>query len=381
MLTKEEARRVHNRLALYTPDVQINSYLNSVSRVSEMCHAILKGELKDEDSLTKEKLDELSNDIQLKYVNLGTFIEGEKLKNAAHETAVAANVERIKAEMDAKLPIIQDLNGELMLRNKRLEALNSDIDEFNLQQEKLVSSSSNLDAYRKDWEEALGKDLLEKLIAAEVFTSRSVVIHEADGHTYNTEKLSVSSNFSASESELRRTNNLMKKDIKRLTVELEDYKTKWLKNAQVFGRISAILQDELISRELGPSGIIEDDENEEEDDEDEDHRYKRQRDQEDQEDEEDYDEEEMDDDHEDEREDEREDEDINVGSDADDEDSIRKEETEAIEKEHEQETSLESNQLKATKENEESSTGLEDQRQTSTSTTTSTPTPTPTPAP
>lgn len=377
MLTKEEARRVHNRLALYTPDVQINSYLSSVSRVSEMCHAILKGELKDEDNLTKEKLDELSNDIQLKYVNLGTFIEGEKLKNAAHDTAVAANVERIKAEMDAKLPIIQDLNGELMLRNKRLEALNSDIDEFNLQQEKLVSSSSNLDAYRKDWEEALGKDLLEKLIAAKVFTSRSVVIHEADGHTYNTEKLSVSSNFSASESELRRTNNLMKKDIKRLTVELEDYKTKWLKNAQVFGKISAILQDELISRELGPSGIIQDDENEEEDDEDEDedHRYKRQRDQEDQEDEEDYDEDEIDDDHEDEREDEREDEDISVGSDADDEDSIRKEETEAIEKEHEQETSLESNQLKATKENEESSTGLEDQRQTSTSTSTPTPAP------
>lgn len=377
MLTKEEARRVHNRLALYTPDVQINSYLSSVSRVSEMCHAILKGELKDEDNLTKEKLDELSNDIQLKYVNLGTFIEGEKLKNAAHDTAVAANVERIKAEMDAKLPIIQDLNGELMLRNKRLEALNSDIDEFNLQQEKLVSSSSNLDAYRKDWEEALGKDLLEKLIAAKVFTSRSLVIHEADGHTYNTEKLSVSSNFSASESELRRTNNLMKKDIKRLTVELEDYKTKWLKNAQVFGKISAILQDELISRELGPSGIIEDDENEEEDDEDEDedHRYKRQRDQEDQEDEEDYDEDEIDDDHEDEREDEREDEDISVGSDADDEDSIRKEETEAIEKEHEQETSLESNQLKATKENEESSTGLEDQRQTSTSTSTPTPAP------
>ena len=78
--------------------------------------------------------------------------------------------------------------------------------------------------------------------------------------------------FSNGPKEARRLNIAMKSDITKLTKEIDLYKHKWLKDADIFSKITNVLQDELSKRDVplnGPDIDMEGNENSDEDDEDE----------------------------------------------------------------------------------------------------------------
>ncbi|SCV99390.1 LAFE_0A02124g1_1 [Lachancea fermentati] len=247
---EDEIRQVDKRLAVYSPDTQLNNYINAASDVNGLCYSILNGKLSDEDDLTKEKLNKLKREIRLKLIEAQLYIDSEKIKTKIEDEASQENIDQIKRQMKDNLPLIQKLNDEIRRRNHMLKSMNAHISMANDILADMFNGNSELSATKEKWENILGATAFAKLSSSGVFKSRISFKEGVDGDKKEIEELVVYSNFSKDTSALKKTNELVKGDIKRLTEELASYKAKWSHNAEVFDKISEILKVEMAERNI-----------------------------------------------------------------------------------------------------------------------------------
>ncbi|CAR22974.1 Mft1p [Lachancea thermotolerans CBS 6340] len=268
MSSDNDGRKVERRLAVYSPDTQLNTYMNAVSELGSLCFSILVGKLDEKHELTQERLQAWKEEIQFKHSEAQMYVEFEKLKVKVENESASENIEEIKRQMESELAQIRRKNDVTRQRNEKLRAMNSHIDLVNEQLEDMHRGKSRVSATREEWERQLGRPAVESLLDSNVFDKNIVKVRDGDER----EELSVVSNFSRRADELKKTNDSMKKTAQRLQVELANYKEKWAHDASLFDKITEVLKDELVKRDLfRPQGKNQaDEDNDEDEDEDED---------------------------------------------------------------------------------------------------------------
>ncbi|CUS20184.1 LAQU0S01e00892g1_1 [Lachancea quebecensis] len=270
MSSVNDVKKVERRLAVYSPDTQLNTYMNAVSELGSLCFSILVGKLDEKHELTRERLQAWKEEIKFKHAEARMYVESEKLKIRAENESASENIEEIKRQMESELALIRRKNSITRQRNEKLRAMNSHIDLVNEQLEDMYRGKSRVSATREEWERQLGRHAVESLLNSNVFDKNVVKVRDGSER----EELSVMSNFSRRADELKKTNDSMKKTVQRLQVELADYKKKWAHDAGLFDKITEVLKDELVKRDLikpqGKGQANEDDEEGEDEDEDED---------------------------------------------------------------------------------------------------------------
>ncbi|SCV02628.1 LAMI_0H01310g1_1 [Lachancea mirantina] len=250
MISAEENARVDKRLQVYSPETQLNNYINTAQEVGSLCYAILMGQGLEAQSLSQDNVEKLKRSLSLKKVEAKLYADAEYQKIRAEDEASNKNIERIKAAMKETLPRIKKLKEEFNQRNKVLRAYNSDIDMVNDRLKEMHKGKSRLTASREKWEQKLGTETVAKLIASKILVVRF--------GKANTEELSVYSDFSQDTMELRKQNSMMKGDIQRLKEELDSYKSKWLHDVGLVDKIRDVLRDEIDRRQLPTSSSTQD---------------------------------------------------------------------------------------------------------------------------
>ena len=253
-LSESQARQIRQKVLYSDLDGSFNKYLDVLNKVSSISENILNGKLNDPAGNTdkmgtppvfsKEYIEELKGSVSIRYLDAQSSIEVKKI--AFENWQQSCEHSRESAEHTAKnvLPELKELCLRLNRGKSRLRALNDTIKMINSETETLSERKTVLVLPLTEWEKELGKEITTKLISRGYLKLDSTSSHGGS----NVRKYRVYDNFSKGPREVKRINKTMKDNIGRLTEELQSYKEKWLRDADIFTKISTVLKEEIAKR-------------------------------------------------------------------------------------------------------------------------------------
>ncbi|EDO16614.1 hypothetical protein Kpol_520p37 [Vanderwaltozyma polyspora DSM 70294] len=272
-LTAQQVRLVNMKVDYSENDSSFNSYLDVVNKVMKLSNTILRGELPEDGdgssensqkvNFDKDSIKELKQLAELRYLELQTSLETKKTIYENWEQSNESIVKRLSSDaLNKNKPMLEKYKSELQQRMFRIREMYNAVKKINREVEALVVSKTTLMVTYQEWVDKLGKEFTDKLIARQYLKPFN---REVEG------KYKVFDNFNRTPEELKKSNEAMKVDIEKLTVDLTEYKDKWLKDADVFSKVSSLLMQELENRNI-KLDTNEEEEEEEDEEEDEDRR-------------------------------------------------------------------------------------------------------------
>ncbi|QLG73102.1 hypothetical protein HG535_0E01860 [Zygotorulaspora mrakii] len=267
-----QAEQVRTKVLYSEVDTPFNGYLDILSKVTKLSNQILKGQLQKYETESKVQfgetyINELEQTSDLKFLELQNSLEVKKVSEENWEQSGNDTLEKMKDQLKFKVPELKSSYEMLQDRISRIRVIYESVSKVNSEMEILMESNTSLTTSKNDWEEALGATLAEKLIKQRYLKKVGKSI-EGEEELYR-----VYDNFTKGPKEMKHVNKSIKADIDRLSQELRVNKDKWLKDAEIFTRMTSILREELAKRDMD----VDVDMDEEEDQEGERERYRRQR--------------------------------------------------------------------------------------------------------
>ena len=253
-LSESQARQIRQKVLYSDLDGSFNKYLDVLNKVSSISETILNGKLNvstgNNDKggtppvFSKEYIDELKGSVSIRYLDAQSSIEVKKIAFENWQQSCEQSKESSENTTKNVLPELKELCLRLNKGKSRLRALNDTIRMINSETETLSERKTVLVLPQTEWEKELGKEITTKLISKGYLKLDSTGSHGAS----NVRKYRVYDNFSKGPREVKRINKTMKANIDRLTEELQSYKEKWLRDADIFTKISTVLKEEIAKR-------------------------------------------------------------------------------------------------------------------------------------
>ncbi|QEU62012.1 Mft1 [Kluyveromyces lactis] len=238
MTTQEEA--IERRLSLYSFNKVFPNYLSHLQQIQSLVHRLLNQKLTENDKLSVDEIRKLREVLDEKYLEAKNFVETERSSYNASDISLERTVDNIKNGLDGQLSVVRNLRDELNERNDRLNQMHLDITAFNEESVNLNTQPTIMRYTKEEWINILNEpEAFDKLLEHRVFKN------VGDGLYSVTEEL-----FDG-ELELKRMNEIMKKDIERLNIDLDEYKQKWLDSFEVMSKIGSVLKAKLNERRHG----------------------------------------------------------------------------------------------------------------------------------
>ena len=234
-------------------DVPFNKYLEVLSKTTRLAYKVLNGTLdknneEDIELFNAQTIDEMLDTSQLRYLALQNSIESKKV---SYENWLQHNQILLDTVEDRAHDMLKDLKkcrDQLHLKLDRLTNMYKNIDTINKEIESLNDGRTKISISREQWESQLGKPLTDLLIKNNYLrrdTSQRIIVEDINKVKYRT-----IDDFSVGPQEAEQVNKTLKDDITKLTKELNQYKDQWLKDAEIFTKITDLFQEELRKRQL-----------------------------------------------------------------------------------------------------------------------------------
>ncbi|CAI4047675.1 Mft1p SKDI_13G0770 [Saccharomyces kudriavzevii IFO 1802] len=278
-LSEKQIDQVRTKVHYSEVDTPFNKYLDILGKVTKLTESIINGNLSNDDSkteaLTVQNVSQMKESIQLRFLDLQSSIDTRKAADENWETCQQETLVKL-GNLGSKLPIIKGIHSKLLLRIGKLQGLYDSVQVINREVEGLSEGRTSLVVTRSEWEKELGSDLVDFLI------EKNYLKLVDSGLKKNTteERYRVYDDFSKGPKELESINISMKCDIEKVRQEVSSYKDKWLRDAEIFGKITSIFKEELLKRDGLPAegeGENNDDDYVSDEDEERKERFKRQR--------------------------------------------------------------------------------------------------------
>ncbi|CCK70650.1 Mft1p KNAG_0E03970 [Huiozyma naganishii CBS 8797] len=255
VLNELQRKRVKSKVLYSELDLPYNRYLDTLKRVSNLTSRVLSGQLDKDDPLNAREIQELKETAQLRFLELQNSIEVMKVSTENWQSN--NELSKLNAEEGAKeaLPAVKSVHKQLLQRMQAIRNTYDNVTAHNTEIEQLSEGRTTLSVSREQWEAQLGAELTKQLIEKSVL--------RVDNNS-SVEKYRVYGDFSVGLKESKRCNVEMKSDIAKLADEVNLYKHKWLKDANVFSKITAVLQEELTRRDFEDQNMRGDEESQEE---------------------------------------------------------------------------------------------------------------------
>ncbi|SMN18733.1 similar to Saccharomyces cerevisiae YML062C MFT1 Subunit of the THO complex [Maudiozyma saulgeensis] len=270
-LTDAEIKQVKDKVLYSEIDTSFTKYVEGVKKVTTLCNQLLSGHLEtSEDGLNVNStfnegtVNSLSESSELHFLEVQSAIDIKKIAIENWQQSNDQVRKDIENNVGGTLPELKNIHFRLRSRIAKIQALYDSVKSINQEFNTLATGKTNLAVSQEEWEHELGKDITDQLIKQNHLKIESRYSKQ--------ERLGVYEDFSNGPKEAKRLNNAMKSDITKLTKEIDVYKNKWLKDADIFSKITNVLQDELSKRDVQLSGTdidMEGNEESEEDEEDE----------------------------------------------------------------------------------------------------------------
>ncbi|QID87091.1 mitochondrial targeting protein [Saccharomyces pastorianus] len=278
-LSEKQIDEVKTKVYYSEVDTPFNKYLDILGNATKLTESIINGRLSNDESkaeaLTKENISKLKESAQLRFLGLQSSIDTKKAADENWETCQQDTLAKLE-NLGAKLPELKSIHSRLLLRIGKLQGLHDSVKVINREVEGLSEGRTSLVVTRSEWEKELGGDLVKFLIKKNYL---KLVDSELEGGGTE-ERYRVYDDFSKGPKELESINTSMKLDIDKVKQEVSSYKEKWLRDAEIFGKITSIFKEELLKRDGLPNegaGENNDDDYESDEDEERKERFKRQR--------------------------------------------------------------------------------------------------------
>ena len=246
-------KQVKNKVLYSELDVPFNKYLDTLSKVTRLTNKILHGQLNqnDEDDMSIFSLDtieEIFDMAQLRFLSLQNSIESKKVSHENWQQSNQYLLHTVDEKAQEALPQLKQFHAQLKFKLDRLTKMSDSINKINKEIESLSDGRTRISITRKQWESQLGVPVTERLISENYL--RKSTSNNSNVSDPQEIKYSALDDFSVGPEESKKINNTLKDDLQKLQKELTHYKDLWLKDAEVFVRITDLFQEELKKRQL-----------------------------------------------------------------------------------------------------------------------------------
>ncbi|GAV52611.1 hypothetical protein ZYGR_0AG06020 [Zygosaccharomyces rouxii] len=265
-LTPLQMDQVRTKVSYSEVDLPYNGYMDILAKVTRLSGNILKGQLQKYSEQQKvefndDYVQELETTADQKFLELQSSLDVKKVAQENWDQSNSETVRNMEEKIQDVMPKLEEIRDSLQNRTSRVRELYDSVSKVNNELEVLLEGRTSLTASKPQWEKELGVSLTEKLIGQNYLRKTG-----SNGE----EKYRVYDNFTKGPNELRHTNKAIKIDIERLSEELGTYKTKWLKDADIFSQMTSALREEMGKRDLDIQQAEDEDEEMEDDEEPED---------------------------------------------------------------------------------------------------------------
>lgn len=262
-----QTEQVRNKVLYSEVDVQHNGYLEALGKVTKLAKSILNSGLQSYEAQENvqfgiEHVKDLEQNASLKFMEYQSSLDVKKLAQENWEQSNHETIDIMETNMSSMISDLRSAHESLQERIERVRVLYDSVTKVNTEAENLLEGNTSLTATLSEWEEELGAPLTDKLI-------KKGYLREA-GTSGGEQRYRAYDNFTKGPKELKHMNQSIKEDISRLTNELGSYKEKWLQDAEIFTRITSVLKEELIKRDMNVDIDMEEEEEEEEEDDEDD---------------------------------------------------------------------------------------------------------------
>lgn len=245
-LTPVQMEQVRTKVFYSEVDLPYNGYMDILAKITKLSTQILKGRLQDYSSELKFEFDEgfiaeLENNADQKFLELQSSLEVKKVAQENWDQSYGETGQFMEDKLQDILPQLKDLRSELQSRTVRVREMYESVNKVNRELEILVEGRTSLTSSKVQWEKELGVNLTERLIKQGYLKKTG---------SQEEEKYRVFDNFTKGPDELKHTNKTIKSDIERFSEEVATYKTKWLKDADIFSKMTSALKEEMGKRDL-----------------------------------------------------------------------------------------------------------------------------------
>lgn len=252
-------KQVKNKVLYSELDVPFNKYLETLSKVTRLTNKVLHGQLNenDEDDMSifsLDAIDEIFDMAQLRFLSLQTSIESKKVLHENWQQSNQYLLHSVDEKAQKALPQLKKLHKQLKVKLDRLTKMSDSVIVINKEIESLSDGRTRISITKKQWESELGKPITERLIS-ENYLKRD---NSSNNNVNDPQEIKYSAldDFSVGPQESKQLNNTLKEDLQKLQKELNHYKDLWLKDAEVFVRITDLFQEELKKRQLNGGNNI-----------------------------------------------------------------------------------------------------------------------------
>lgn len=227
-------------------DLPYNGYMDILAKITKLSTQILKGRLQEYSSELQFEFDEgfiaeLENNADQKFLELQSSLEVKKVAQENWDQSYGETGQFNEDKLQDILPQLKDLRSDLQSRTVRVREMYESVNKVNRELEILVEGRTSLTSSKVQWEKELGVNLTERLIKQGYLKKTG---------SQEEEKYRVFDNFTKGPDELKHTNKTIKSDIERFSEEVATYKTKWLKDADIFSKMTSALKEEMGKRDL-----------------------------------------------------------------------------------------------------------------------------------
>ncbi|CDH11411.1 uncharacterized protein ZBAI_03197 [Zygosaccharomyces bailii ISA1307] len=245
-LTPVQMDQVRTKVSYSEVDLPYNGYMDILAKVTKLTNQILKGKLQEYSTASNFEFNEsfiteLENNAEQKFLELQSSLEVKKMAQENWDQWNSEIVQRMEYEIQEKLPDLQRLMSDLQSRITRVRGLYESVNYVNRELDILVEGRTSLTCSKEQWEKELGTPLFEKLIKQGYLKKTGP---QEEG------RYRVLDSFTKGPNELKHINKTIKNDIDKLSEELTTYKMKWIKDADIFSKMTSALKVEMSKRDL-----------------------------------------------------------------------------------------------------------------------------------
>ncbi|SJM86747.1 uncharacterized protein ZBIST_3021 [Zygosaccharomyces bailii] len=245
-LTPVQMDQVRTKVSYSEVDLPYNGYMDILSKVTKLTNQILKGKLHEYSTASSFEFNEtfiteLENNAEQKFLELQSSLEVKKMAQENWDQCNSEIVQRMEYEIQEKLPDLKRLAADLQSRITRVRGLYESVNYVNRELDILVEGRTSLTCGKVQWEKELGTALVGKLIKQGYLKK---IGPQEEG------RYRVLDNFTKGPNELKHINKTIKSDIDKLSEELTTYKMKWVKDADIFSKMTSALKEEMAKRDL-----------------------------------------------------------------------------------------------------------------------------------
>ncbi|CCF59822.1 hypothetical protein KAFR_0I00410 [Kazachstania africana CBS 2517] len=246
-LTNVQVNQVKKKVHYSEQDGAFNKYVDVIGRVTKLSDQILRGQLpepsaEEESVLSGEKIKALKETAQVRLLEIQSSIETKKIASEHWQQSYEQMRDSVDAQAKEALPQLKKIQSRLGDHIYRLQRMYDSVHLLNKEMEALSRGKTSISISREEWDKELGVSLTNKLIESNYLKT------DNSRSTSSEKKYRVYDDFSKGPREVKHINDSMKSDIEKLSKELVSYKGKWLKDANVFSKITSILQEEMSRR-------------------------------------------------------------------------------------------------------------------------------------